>query len=212
MSGTRKQKRTLKLRRRSKKAPKPVAAKSSKTVKKSSQRSTAKRKSISRPRNLKQYLAMPQASQEKWDRVGQVITKMQSDEISLQKAAREVGVGQKTVLRLAGSALRKRANGKYAVNKSEKVLRVLMIPTSEGRQEVAVRGFEAASEIGKFDSAVQKYLTTGDDSKLKRFRRLKLKDAHGNRIRFLTDKAELKRLGLAGELSFESLYGGGPNA
>lgn len=170
-------------------------------------------KRSSRPRSLKQYLTMPRASQEKWDRMGHVLTKMQTDEISLRTAAREIGLSQKTVLRLAGSALRKRANGKYAVNKSEKVLRVLVIPTTpEGLQPIAVRGFAAASEIGKFDSAVHIYLNTGDDSKLKRFRRLKLKDANGDRIRFLTDKAELKRLGLAGELSFESLYGGGPNA
>ena len=131
---------------------------------------------------------------------------MQSSEISLQKAARDIGINQKTVVKMAGSALRKRANGKYTVNKNERVLRVLVMPTPEGLKEIAVRGFEAASEIGKYDAAVQKYLRTGDDSKLKRFRRMKLKDASGNRIPFLTDTEELKRQGLAGQFSFESLY------
>ena len=201
----RKSKPTLRLRKPKKSAHKPLPIESPKGAKKQSS-VPKKPKSTTRPRTLKQYFAMAKASQEKWDRVGQVISKMQSSEISLQKASREIGVSQKTVVKLAGSALRKRANGKYAVNKSEKILRVLVMPTSEGLKEIAVRGFEAASKIGKYDAAVQKYLRTGDDSKLKRFRRLKLKDASGKRIQFLTDTAELKRQGLLGQFSFESLY------
>lgn len=149
---------------------------------------------------------MSDRSQESWDLMGQVLSEMRSNGSSLSKASRKVGVDRKTVMKLAGSALRKRTNGKYVVMGNEKVLRVLNVPSQDGLREVAVRGFDAASEIGRFDDAVQKYLQTGDDSKLKRFSKLKLKDASGRKIEFLIDTAKLSELGSAGMLSFESLY------
>ena len=50
------------------------------------------------------------------------------------------------------------------------------------------------------------YLETGDASRLNKFRGKSIKDADGAQIPFLTDRAELNRLGSAGVLAFESLY------
>ena len=72
--------------------------------------------------------------------------------------------------------------------------------------EIAVRGSEVASKIAEYSDAVQMYLRTGDSSKLKKFRRLKLLDEKGKRIKLVTDLAKLRELGSAGVLSFESLY------
>jgi len=196
-----KSKRTLKLRRTPNKSGK--SANTSKTTK----RPKPKSKNITSLKNLQQYLGVPKTTQENLVRTGQVLTKMESGD-SFHKATRAVGINPRTAKKLGGSAFRKAANGKIVINKRAKVLRVVTMPSSSGLRQVAVRGFKTASEIAKYDNAVHLYVNTGDGSKLKRFRRLKLKDASGEPIEFLTDLAELKRQGLAGEFSFESFYGG----
>jgi len=161
---------------------------------------------VTRPRTSKQYFALPDAQQETWNRVVHVIAKMRSENMSLTKASREFGLSPKVVQARAGSALRKSKNGRYAARPSDKLLRVLVIPSSQGLAEIAVRGSEVASKIAEYSDAVQKYLRTGDSSSLKKFRRPKLLDEKGKRIKLVTDLAKLQELGSAGVLSFESLY------
>jgi hypothetical protein len=107
---------------------------------------------------------------------------------------------------LGGSALRKRANGQYKAKASDRLLRVLVIPTREGLREIAVRDSRQASQIAEYWNAVHRYLETGDKSALRKFRRKRITDANGVRVPLLTDLGELDRLGSAGVLSFESLY------
>jgi len=158
------------------------------------------------PRTPPQYFAMSEAAQEKWNRVAHVVAKMRSERVSLTQAAKEFAVRPRTVVELGGSALRKRKNGKYVAKANDRLLRILVITSPEGLKEVAVRDSRTASEIAVYSDAVQKYLRTGDMSKLRKFRRLRLTDADGKRIKLLIDPAELSRLGSAGVLSFESLY------
>lgn len=162
-----------------------------------------RRKKLTRPRTSKQYFALPDAQKDRWDNAVHVIAKMRSENLSLTKAARDYGLTSKTVLARAGSALRKTKSGRYVARPSDKLLRVLVLP---GQNEVAVRDSMVATKIAEYSDAVQKYLRTGDASRLKKFRRLKLLDEKGQRIKLLTDLAELQKLGSAGVLSFESLY------
>ncbi len=180
--------------RRKKHASKVVAA------------SHVKKKKITRLRTAKQYLAQPEAQQEAWNRAVHVIAKMRSEKLSLTKASREFGLSPRAVLARAGSALRKTKSGRYVARPSDKLLRVLVIPSPQGLQEIAVRGSDVASKIAEYSDAVQTYLRTGDSSKLKKFRRLKLLDEKGKRIKLVTDLTKLQELGSAGVLSFESLY------
>jgi hypothetical protein len=168
--------------------------------------SAATGKSKLRPRTLNEYRAKSQRFQDVWNRVTHVITKMRSDKVSLPQASREFGLSPQTVIRLGGSALRKRANGQYGARSSDRLLRVLVIPTSKGLQEVAVSNSEDASTLGKFWDAVQDYLETGDSKALRKFRGKRIIGADGEAIPLITDVAELDRLGSAGVLSFESLY------
>ncbi len=85
-------------------------------------------------------------------------------------------------------------------------VRLLVIPTKQGLAEVAIPDSTAATRVGQYWNAVRWFLDTGDGSKLRLFRKLQITDAGGNRISFLTDLAELERLGAAGVLSFESIY------
>lgn len=168
--------------------------------------SPVKKKKSNRPTTAKQYFALPDAQQETWNRVVHVIAKMRSENLSLTKASREFGLSPKVVQARAGSALRKAKNGRYVARPSDKLLRVLVIPSFQGLTEIAVGGSEVASKIAEYSDAVQAYLRTDDSSKLKKFRRLKLLDEKGKRIKLVTDLAKLKELGSAGVISFESLY------
>jgi hypothetical protein len=131
---------------------------------------------------------------------------MRADRVSLRQASAEFGLAPQTVLRLGGSALRKRVNGQYSAKSRDRLLRVLVIPTSKGLQEVAVRDSRYASDLGKYWDAVQHYLETGESSRLDEFVQKQINDANGIQIPLITDVAELDRLGSAGVLSFESLY------
>src|SRR5262249_52422714 len=131
------------------------------------------------------------------------------DGITLPKATKEFGLDRNTVIRLARSALRKQRNGRYVAKKTDQLLRVVSALIADGRKEIATRDSRQASLVGGHWAAVQKYLQTGDDSALLRFKGKKVTDARGKRYLLLTDHGELERLGSAGVLSFESMYAGG---
>jgi len=166
-------------------------------------RKATRRQSV--PQTAEQFFAMSKFSQDVWTRVTHAISKMRADNASLPQAAREFGLDPHTVIRLGKPALTKR-NGRYAAKPTDNLLRVLVIPKSDGLREIAVRDSRQASLLAEYWVAVQKYLETGDVSALRKIRRKTIIDADGNRIRLITDLAELDRLGSAGVLSFESLY------
>ncbi len=169
-------------------------------------RSRSEGRRVALPKNLKQYLRLPEGDQDLWNRTMHVVSKMRSEHLSLTKAAREFGLDRQTVLRLAKSALRKKSNGQYAARATDKLLRVLVIPTPEGLSEIALRNSSQASLVGEYWAAVQRYLQTGDDNGLRRFEGKRIRAANRKVIRLVTDVKELDRLGNAGVLSFESLY------
>jgi hypothetical protein len=159
------------------------------------------------PQTARQYFSKSTQFQQTWDSIAHVISKMRSDHVSLSKAAREFRIDPRQVIRLGRLALRKQKNGRYAARKTDRLLRVLSVLTPEGKREIALRDSRQASVIGSHWDAVQRYLQTGDDSVLREFHRKKITDASRKRHLLLTDLDELDRLGSAGVLSFESLYG-----
>jgi hypothetical protein len=160
------------------------------------------------PTTARQYFSRSKQFQEAWDSVGQVISKMRSGRISLRKASKEIGVDPSKVLKLGRSAIRKQKSGKYAARKTDRLLRILSVLTPQGRREIAVRDSHQASLLGKYWASVQRYLQTGDDSALRKFKGKKITDASGKRHPLITDLRQLDTLGSAGVLSFESLYAG----
>ena|ERR1700674_1859337 len=158
------------------------------------------------PRTAKEFFAKPKPFQDRWTRATHVISKMRADGISLRRASRAFGLNPDVVLRLVGPALRKRANGRYAAKTSDRLLRVLAIPTKQGTGEIAVRDSRQATLLAAYWIAVHAYLQTGDASSIKKFRGKRITDANGKRVRLVTDLNELDRLASAGVLSFESIY------
>src|SRR5581483_9914231 len=135
------------------------------------------RKTRKIPRTPKQYFALPEAAQEKWNRVAHVISKMRSEGWSLTKASKEFAVPPRKVVELGKSALRKQKKGTYVARAKDQLLRILVIPSPNGLREVAVLGSENASKIAAYSDAVQKYLRTGDASGLRKFKRQRILDA-----------------------------------
>lgn len=160
------------------------------------------------PRTAKQFFAKSKEAQGEWIDVTHVISKMRANRVSLTQAAIETGIDPHTVTRLGKSALRKRKNGTYIARRSDKLLRILTVPTADGLRETITRDSRQASQLGRYWSAVAKYLQTGDASKLEKFSRKRktVRDASGKKIRLLFDTSKLDELGSAGALSFESLY------
>lgn len=158
------------------------------------------------PRTAAQYFARPSRQRESLVKTAHVLSLMRSDGTSLRKAAREHGISAATVRRYAGKTLRKTAGGKYKARASDRILRVLVIPTTNGIGEVCTRDSRSATTLAAYSNAVQTFLQTGDDSELQAFHGRHVVDAEGNRVPLSTDLDELERLGAAGVLSLESLY------
>jgi len=131
---------------------------------------------------------------------------MRSEDISLTQASRDSGISPRTVTKWGKSALQKRKSGKYAVKKSDNLLRLVMIPSNEGPRQIAVRGSKQVTLLAEYWNALHRYLQTGDASKLREFQGKTIKDANGLDIPLPTDIQALNRLGSAGVLSFESIY------
>jgi hypothetical protein len=161
-----------------------------------------------KPTTPRQYFLLSSKKQETWDSIGHVISKIR-DGMTLPRAAKEFGISPKTVIGLGRSALRKQKNGRYVAKKTDELLRVVNVLTTDGRKEIATRDSRQASFVGGHWAAVQKFLQTGDDSALLKFARKRIVDARGKRYHLLTDLKELERLGSAGVLRFESIYAGG---
>jgi hypothetical protein len=161
-----------------------------------------------KPNTARQYFLLSSKNQEAWDSIGHVISKIRGG-MTLPKAAKEFGLPRKTAISLGRSALRKQKNGRYVAKKSDQLLRVVNVLTTDGRKEIATRDSRQASLIGSHWAAVQKFLQTGDDSALSKFTKKKVVDARRERFVLLTDTKELERLGSAGVLRFESMYAGG---
>lgn len=168
-------------------------------------RKRTRRRQYARVRTLSQYAAKTPRSKTAIANAAHVLSRMREG-VSLSRAAAEYGIDPRTVLRLAGPAMRKRSSGTYAVKSSDKLLRVLVVPTPRGLAEIVVRDSRSATRIGQYWDAVRLALETGDYSKLRGFRGETVTTVDGARRVLMTDPDELERLGSVGALSFESIY------
>jgi hypothetical protein len=166
----------------------------------------SRKRAFSAPRSIEDYDAMSERAQQLWDDIGQITTEMRLG-ASLNRASQKFNRDPRTVRRLGKTALRKLRNGRWAAKGTDRLLRVLPRPTSEGLVEVALSDSRQATVLGKYWNAVDLYRNTGDASRIQEFEGEYIIDAAGNHVPLLTDLRTLDRLGSAGVLSFETLYG-----
>jgi len=133
------------------------------------------------------------------------LSKMRADGLSLQAAAKASGTTVNAVKRHAGSALERTDTGRVRAKKSDRLVRSLHFPTETGVIALDVKDSRSAKRISSYWNAVQRYLETGDVSKLRPFRGKSVR-LNKRAYPFITDTATLDRLADAGELGFDDLY------
>lgn len=135
----------------------------------------------------------------------EVLSRMRTENLSLTRAAKKVETSARSVLKYAGSALKRNKAGRYQAKASDRLKRTLNFLTEDGKIPLETRSSRTASKISAHSLAAGRFLESGDPSGLAEF--------EGKTIRagkitysFITDPDILERLGNAGEVSFEDLY------
>jgi hypothetical protein len=134
----------------------------------------------------------------------EALNRMRAHRRTLHQAARDVGESPRTIIRLVGPALRKDKRGRYVARAADSFVRPMEVVTRDGKLVVPVRGSKQASLIGSHWNAIRDFLE-GRPSALRKFRG-KVIQVGRKRHALLADPRAVKRLGEAGELSFETIY------
>jgi hypothetical protein len=136
-----------------------------------------------------------------YNRALHVLARMRRTGEALTAAAREVHIDPRTVRKYLGAELRGITNGEVQPTKADRRVRNMLIPTEKGVEPSSIHGSKEASQLGRYMSAVGKYLTTGDISGLEEF--------EGQTIagrQLITDPDVLSSLAQAGALQLDQIY------
>ena len=116
---------------------------------------------------------------------------------SLTAAAKEEHIDPRTVRKY----LRAEVRGRGRATKADRRMREMLIPTTIGTAPVTVRGSKQASQLGRYMSAVSKYLRTGD---VDGFAEFEGQSIAGHVL--ITDPDLLSSLAQAGALTLDEIY------
>jgi hypothetical protein len=131
---------------------------------------------------------------------------MRRDKVSLAEACRLEHLKPETFLRHVGSSVRQDKPGsRYRATAGDRFRRDLQVPTALGPTKVPVYGSKAAGELSKYANAINRYLRTGDASRLKAFKGKKV-GTPGRKIELITDPSTLSALAEADALRLDRLY------
>jgi len=128
------------------------------------------------------------SSVEKRDRnlAFEVLRSMRKGE-RFKNAVDAVGIKRETAIKHLGKYLTK-SRGYWRVPSSDSIQAAMAFyDRDEGYITIVTRNFKDRSKIGKYLSAVNKAVKTGDDSELRKFRNMVIVDAQGNPHHFETD-------------------------
>lgn len=134
---------------------------------------------------------------ETYNRALHALARMRRTGSSLTAAAREEHIDPRTVRKYLRAELR----GRGKATKADRRRRDMLIPTTIGNAPVTVRGSKQASQLGRYMSAVSKYLRKGDVDGLAEF--------EGQSIAghvLITDPDILSSLAQAGALTLDEIY------
>lgn len=115
----------------------------------------------------------------------EVLSDMRRNHKSLTKASRDKGISIKSVLDNIRAF--KKVGNRWIPKAYDRISRVMAINEDGRIVSIEIKDSRTASKIGRYHNAVKKYLETGDDSELKKFEGMKIKDAQGNTHTLETD-------------------------
>jgi len=107
---------------------------------------------------------------------------------SLSKASKELHIKPETVIKHT-NAFRK-SKGKWVAKSQDRISRIMNVYKNGKQQWIEIRDSRTASKIGKYNSAVNQFLRTGNEDVLKQFKK-PFKDSKGNSHFFETDPDKL---------------------
>lgn len=107
---------------------------------------------------------------------------------SLTSASKELHIRPETVIKNTGAF--KKVKGKWTAKSQDRISRVMSIYENGKQSWIEIRDSRTASRIGKYNSAVNEFLRTGDVKVLKPFKK-PIKDAKGKVHSFETDPDKL---------------------
>lgn len=149
------------------------------------------------------------SSQEKRDRkLSLEVVRAMRKGATLTQVTEKVGVDKGFALKHVGTHLQK-SGGRWHVTRTDNIQSEMLIYSREKSVEsIIVTNSRDRSRIGKYFSAVQKALKTGDSSALDKFKDAKIVDANGKEHHFETDLDRLYEITEAQEEpEFLEIYG-----
>ena len=115
-------------------------------------------------------MSLRPAEREARRRALDAVVRMRGEGLSLTRAAARAGTTVAAVKRHAGPALEKQPGGRYRATPHDRLARRLEFLTPTGRIQLDVKDSRSASKVAAHAAAVDRYLKTGDDRALRRFR------------------------------------------
>lgn len=134
------------------------------------------------------------------------LTLMRREKLSRAEACRLEHIKPATFLHYVGRAVRQdKPGGRYHATATDRFRRDLQIPTALGPMQVPVYGSKVATDLSNYANAINRYLRTGDTSRLQAFKGKTIRVGR-ERIELITDPGTLSSLAQAGVLRVDQLY------
>jgi hypothetical protein len=123
---------------------------------------------------------------------------------SLSSASKELHIRPRTVIKHTNAF--KKVKARWVAKSQDRISRVMSIYENGQQQWIEIRDSRIASRIGKYNSAVNQFLRTGNEDILKQFIK-PFKDSKGNLHYFETDSEKLYEIAESREeLEFYEIY------
>lgn len=152
------------------------------------------------------YAVLKPAERQAHGRALDALNLMRTRGLTTKQAAREARTTVEVVQKYAGSAIRKEGRRNVAAP-DDRLLRRMRLPTGSGVVTIDVTRGRTASTLGRYGSAIERFLKTGDTGRLREFRGKSVRaQKRGYRLFSDRDLDTLYQLAGAGELAFEDLY------
>ncbi|MHB8371416.1 MAG: helix-turn-helix transcriptional regulator [Thermoplasmataceae archaeon] len=110
---------------------------------------------------------------------------------SLTKASTELHTSPEAVIKNTGAF--KKVKGKWIAKSQDRISRIMSIYENGKQEWVEIKDSRIASKIGKYNSAVNEFLRTGNTKVLKQFRK-PFKDFNGKKHYFETNPDKLNEI------------------
>jgi len=110
---------------------------------------------------------------------------------SLSKASKELHIKPETVIKHTNAF--KKVKGRWIAKSQDRISRIMSIYENGKQEWIEVRDSRTASKIGKYNSAVNQFLRTGNEDVLKPFKK-PFKDANGKLHYFETNPNKLNEI------------------